>query len=71
MTMKTTGEVVGLKHEDGLFDHDWVVVTLKLWVGGGKVRLRLRPHEARPYVLGRRVDVEINPQKKWRGGGGP
>jgi hypothetical protein len=62
--MTTIGQVVKLEHEDGLGndDRDWVNVTVKLW-GVGSITVRLRPHEARPYALGRKVDVSFAPKK--------
>lgn len=59
--MKLFGTVKGIRVEDGLGDHDWHVVTVDLW--GSKLELRLKPHDARGYQLGRTVDLVVTPRE--------
>ena len=63
--MKLRGVVTGIR-VDGPLTREKRTVTVNLWYAGS-IELSLSEHEARAYVVGRSVDVEISPAKQRKG----
>lgn len=63
MTLRMT--VVGNELTENSLSEDRIRVTLKPYVADWNtdvVTLVLKPHEAKPYRLGRRVEISLNPE---------
>lgn len=59
--MRVNGRVVGIRSERSM-SRNFIVVTIYLF-GSGDLELRLHEHEARPYVIGRSIELELSVRK--------
>lgn len=61
--MKQRGQVKSIEIDRNILYDEVRRVTIDLKCGDRLV-MTLKPHEAKPYTLGRYVDIEIKPDKK-------
>lgn len=58
--MKITGEVISVEQAYKHGGDEMRNVKIRLW-GGGELTMKVKPHEARAYRIGRNITVRIKP----------